>query len=324
MGIIFKKDGVSISGTPHGTLDAKNGVTAVDSGSDVATLALSDYPPLGDYTTTNPTTPVSGVKLFSRYRAGTRTAAQIDPDGKVSEVQAAFHEPKVGYWTAPGNGANPTSIGTSGSITGTFTTRNVATSSFFESIRRGGFVSATSAGSSAGARHAYIQFYHSTTTYPNSGYFFVARFGISQTQPTYRWWVGMTATAVLSNAEPSTIQNAIGIGQDSTDSNIQFMTNVTTTATKIDLGSSWPRPTANTEFYEFRLLGYGSDSTPVRYWSLEKLNPSDNRVIEGNTSGVSNQPLGSTLVSPQLWINNNDQAAAVAMDISMYYIETDY
>lgn len=52
--------------------------------------------------------------------------------------------------------------------------------------------------------------------------------------------------------EPSAYKNIIGMGWDLTDTNIQFMHNDHLgTATKIDLGPSFPKPTADrSQVYE--------------------------------------------------------------------------
>jgi hypothetical protein len=155
----------------------------------------------------------------------------------------------------------------------------------------------------------------------HGGFFVVIRFGISQTQTAYRWFVGMSATTgALSNAQPSTFTDQIGVGQDGTDTNIQFMHNDGSgTSTKVDLGASFPRPTANTEFYELRLFCAPNGSTI--YYSLEKMDPADSAVVEGNVT--TNIPTSTTLLTPQVWINNNAQAANVTIDVSSIYVETD-
>lgn len=319
--ITVQEDGSPVTGTPHSTLNFASGITASNSGGGVAAIALDTYPPIGD-SSTKPSTPTSGTLLFAKNRAGRRMTAQIGPVGVDYTFQPSLFGNKIGWWTANGNGSTVSTINYGASNTGALTTRTVASTSFFTQIRRLGFVSATTAGSSAGTRHGIAQFWRGNAS-GLGGFFFVARFGISRTQTNYRWLVALSATtAVFSSAEPSTFVNFVGIGQDGTDTNIQFMYNdASGTATKVDLGASWPRPTANTQFYEFRLFIEPNGST--YYYSLENLSPSASAYTEGDTGGSTNIPSSTTFLSPQVWINNNAQLAAVGIDVSSIYIETD-
>lgn len=319
--VTVQDDGISIPNTPHATLNFGSGLTAADSGSSIALVTLDTHPPMGD-SATHPTAPTSGTKLFSKFRAGRRMTAQIGPTGMDYAFQPSLFGNKVGWWTAMGNGSTVTAINFGASNTGTLTTRTVSSTSFFTSVRRLGFVSATTAGSAAGTRHNLAQFWRGNAS-GLGGFFYVVRFGISQTQTGYRWLVGLSnTTALFGNAEPSTFLNFVGIGQDSTDANIQFMHNDGSgTATKVDLGASWPKPTANTQFYEFRLFIAPNGNT--YYWSLENLNPAASDYTEGDTAASANIPSATTFLSPQVWINNNAQLAAVGIDVSSSYIETD-
>jgi len=317
--ITVQEDGIPVTGTPHSTLNFGSGITTTNAGSGVAQVALDTYPPLGD-STTSPSAPTSGSLLFAKFRAGRRMAAQIGPSGIDYSFQPALFGNKIGLWSAQGNGSSVSTLNFGTSNTGTATTRNVATTSFFTTIRRLGFVSSTTAGSSAGVRHNLAQFFSGNGA-GIGGFFFVARFGISQTQTGYRFFVGLSATTgAFGNADPSSLLNLIGIGMDTGDTNIQFMHNDGAgTATKVTLGASWPRPTANTQFYELRL--FVAPNTTTFYWSLENLDPANNLIVEGSVT--TNIPSNTTLLSPQVWINNAAQAAAVAIDVSSLYIETD-
>jgi hypothetical protein len=185
-----------------------------------------------------------------------------------------------------------------------------------------GLATSTVAGNSAGVRHNIAQFFSGNGA-GIGGFFFVARFGISQTQTGHRMFVGLSATTgAFGNADPSGLTNLIGLALDSGDSNLQIIYNDNTAnCTKVDLGVSWPRPTANSQFYEFRLFVAPNGTT--FYWSLENLNPASSAFIEGDTGVSANVPSNTTLLSPQVWVNNFNQAATVAIDVSSLYIETD-
>lgn len=71
--------------------------------------------------------------------------------------------------------------------------------------------------------------------------------GTGQTVATHRAFVGVRgSTAAPTDVNPSTLTQIIGMGWDSGDANISIMHNDGTgTATKVDLGSNFPRPTAD-------------------------------------------------------------------------------
>ena len=143
--------------------------------------------------TSPPATPTTDIQVFSKFRAGRHMASQVGPSGVDYTFQPSLLGNKIGWWTATGNGTVVSAINLNNTITGTATTRNVATTSFFTSLRRIGYVSATSAGSSAGTRHGAAQFWRGNAN-GLGGFLYVARFGISQTQTNYRLFVGLSAT----------------------------------------------------------------------------------------------------------------------------------
>ena len=126
-----------------------------------------------------------------------------------------------------GNTTTVSLLGFNNNTIGTVTARNVATTSFFTSLRRIGFVSSSLLGSSAGTYHGAQQFWRGNAA-GLGGFYYVARFGMSSasTVSTQRSFVGLVAsTSSLSNVDPSTNTNIIGFGVDSVDSTWSFMIN---------------------------------------------------------------------------------------------------
>lgn len=88
------------------------------------------------------------------------------------------------------------------------------------------------------------------------GYKFILRAAPSTLVSTSRFFMGVRSSlATFSDVEPSTLTNIIGLAFDAADTNMQIMHNDGSgTATKIDLGASFPVPTAaNTDYYELQL-----------------------------------------------------------------------
>jgi hypothetical protein len=272
---------------------------------------------LGDYTTTVPATPATGVTLFSKFRAGRCMAAQVGPSGLQYSMQPSLFAQKIAWWSAQGNSSSAASTYCfPASTTGNGASRTVTAGAFFSALRRIGYGTGTTAGNSAGVRCSQQMWLRGDAA-GVGGFFLVIRFGMSVTQTDYRFFCGMVnTTSALTNQDPSLNTNIIGVGCDGTDANIYIMRNDGSgTATKTD--TTLTKPTANTNFYEFRLYCKPYDTTV--YWSLEILNGGS--VVEG--SFTTDLPSNTTMLAPQTWCNNNAQNANVSIDLSQIYVETD-
>lgn len=319
-----KKFRVSQDGGAYDDLSPAGAVGAVQyraatglAGATFLTISATGYPTLGD-STAAPATPASGATLFTRFRAGRHMASQVGAVGLSYAFQPGLFGSHVGWITALGNSTTVSVMGLGSAATGTVTARNVATTSYFTSTRRVGYVSAAAAGSVAGVRNNAAQWWFGNA--PGlGGFFFVARFGVSATQAGYRLYVGLSATTTaFANADPSALLNSFGLGLDTGDANLQFMTNDGAgVATKTNLGATFPRPTANTEYYEVRL--FAAPNSATLFWSIENL--VNGAFSEG--SAAADLPSSTTLLSWQAWINNAAVAAAVAIDVSNVYLESE-
>lgn len=269
-------------------------------------------------TSSTPSVPTYGVSVFSKSRAGRRMLAQVGPSGVDYSLQPVLFANKIGWWTANGNGTTVSVVNLGNSTTGTATTRNVTTASFAQSLRRIGYVSAATAGSSAGTRHNALQFWAGNET-GSGGYFYCARFVVSQVTATSRLFIGLWGSAAaMSNAQTSTRTNVLGFGTDSGQTTMRwFYNNASGTASSVDLGSDFPTTTVNVA-YDARIFCPPNGTTI--FYALERLGTP--YVAEGFVD--TNIPLNTQLLSPQIWINNGTTAAACAIDVVSQYIETDF
>lgn len=280
----------------------------------------ADYPCLADTLGSTPAPPPNGAKLFAKFRAGRRMTGQVGPSGIDYTFQPSLFSGKIAWWTSMGNGSSISTINFGNTTTGTTTTRNVATTNLFTSMRRVGFVSTTTAGTSAGTRHGAQQFFLSNVD-GIGGFFYVARFGISSsaTVANQRTFVGLIGqTTVLTNADPSTATNILGFGADSADVSFSFMhNNQAGPAVKESLTGTFPARDLSTTMYEARIF-VAPNSTTV-YYSLEALNSGS--LFEGFVD--TDIPAVGTLLSPQIWTNNGSTSLAAGIDVVSQYIETD-
>lgn len=250
---------------------------------------------------------VKNFEQLSFYRPGLNYAA----------VQPSFASNKIGLLTALGNSTTLTAIGIGATATGTATARTVATTNVAAQSRRVGYVSAATAGSSAGVRNNALQFTVGGAL-NRGGFIYKARFFVSTANATNRWFVGMLGSAaVIGNVEPSTLTNCIGFGCNAGNANVNLIQNDTTVGALLtNAGVNFPAQTINIP-YEVTII-----STPVTGKISTRLLRLDNGAVYDDQISTR-RPADTQLLSPQIWINNGTTAAATSIDIISQYIETD-
>jgi hypothetical protein len=261
------------------------------------------------------------LSIFAANRGGRLLPKSFGPAGLDTVLQPNIFGNSIGWFRPVGNSTTISLMGLNNTASGTATSRTVATTSLLASTRRAGFVSAATAGSSAGTRHGSGQFWRGNAA-GLGGFFFVARFGMSDAAAVAgaRSFIGLSATAgVLSNADPSTNTNIVGVGHDGADSNLSIIHNDGTgTATKVALGANFLANTLSADLYELALFA-APNGADVGY-RVERLNTGD--VASGTLT--TDLPANTALLSPQLWRNNGATALAVGIDVVSQYIETDF
>jgi hypothetical protein len=277
-----------------------------------------------DLAQTDPAAPPAGtVRLFRREIAGRQMPAFIGPSGMNSALQPLLARNKVLRVNPTGNGTAILTDGATFQSTGTATTRTVATTNLFTRTRRIGYVSATAAGSTAGARHNLLQL-----TLGNGaglgGFFAVIRFGFSAVVSDMRAFVGARNNAGAGgNVEPPTLTGSIGVGKGGADANLSIFYGGTAAQTPIPLGANFPANTENVDLYELALFAPPEVAETV-HWQVTRLNTG--HVASGTlTGGAAVLPAADVLLTPfNAIVSNNTTAAAVAIDFVSVYAETDY
>ena len=152
-----------------------------------------------------------------------------------------------------------------------------------------------------------------------------AVFGISDAAAVAnaRMFVGLnTTTASMSNAEPSSQTNCIGLGADAGETTFSIMHNDGAgAATKIALGANFPADTRNADIYALTLTAQPGAAT-VEYL-VERYN-SDPVTPDFTASGSieTNLPSATTGLQFHFWRNNGTTALAAAFDFFAYTEET--
>ena len=266
-----------------------------------------------------PATPSAGATVYVSDRAGKQTPAWIGEDGVVWEFAPNPATSKLAEWSASGNGTAVSTWAINNSETGTATTRNVASTNLFTSVRRIGYVTASTAASSAGTRHNNTQFWRGNAT-GLGGFVFTCRFGFSTANTTNKQaFIGFrnSATAITANTNPSSLTNIIGFGIDATQTTLRFMYNDGSgTATTVDLGANFPANTTDTDWYE--AIIYARPNAGTVYYHVTNL--STGNTTSGSTA--TDLPTSTTFLCPHIYVSNGSDAVAVGIDVSQYTILT--
>jgi hypothetical protein len=219
------------------------------------------------------------------------------------------------YNIAAGNGVSVTSIGNTIATTGTASTSNVATTSYYLMVNKVEYLVTTPATNAvAGVRVTAAQFGINVAAASGGGGFFHAFLaspatGLSNT--SNRFFAGMTnSVAALSDIDPSTQINCIGIGWDSADANLQLMHNDGTgTCTKIDLGASFARPTADrTAVYVLRLF-CAPGSSSISYLVQED----STGVTASGTVSSADIPSATTLLAHRAYTSSGGVSSVTGL-----------
>jgi hypothetical protein len=276
-----------------------------------------------DYTAKNePVAPASGVELWNRLRSR-RLLALKAPTGVSSVLQPHIAEKSISIWEGIANSASFSSFGfPAPTVLGTLTAVGVTTTNILTAMRRVQVVSAAAAGSLAEIRANAAQVHRGAGT-PLGGFYLACKFGFSAVPAGRRWFLGLIPNAAATNVDPSTLINMCGVGQDTADTQIQFMYNDGSgTATK-SVGTSGQSTPTTSKAYLFTMFCAPSGSDIVM--GLEDLGTAN--YTEHSTAGggaPTNIPVTTTLLTAKFWACNNATASAVSFDVGSLYLETDY
>lgn len=269
-----------------------------------------------------PSTPPAGDLIFYSKDVAGRLLPKIKgPSGLDTRLQPALDNNGIRFivphtTTTFNNSGTPTFA-----VVGTVSHPVLNATSLRASTRRSIVTSAATANAASELRVGIAQCWRGDAA-GLGGYFLTMRFGCSSAVAGQRMIVGLTAAtgAIAATQNPSSLVNAIFVGNDAADANLQIMHNDNAGAcTKVNLGASFPVPSSvNNAMYEVNFFATPNAST-VGY-RVTRLNTND--VASGTIS--TDLPVSTIFLVPHIYVNNNGVATAVILDFYRYYLETDY
>lgn len=273
-----------------------------------------------------PSAPTAGgVKLYGRDVAGRVMPAIIGPSGLDTALQPFFGRNRIGLVLPPGNTTGINQLGFNTTATGTATTANVATTNRHTYMRRLDYLVTTASTTAvAGFRNSALQWSLGAPSVDNGGFHLVLRWGPATgvANANHRAFVGMRGSASApTDVNPSTLTNICGMGYDSGDANVQFLHNDGSgSATKIDLGASFPKPSADrTTAYEIALF---APPGTVQSLSYEVRNLGTGASATGTVT--TDLPATTQLLTVLGYMGVGGTSSVVGLALMGLYIETDY
>lgn len=272
-----------------------------------------------------PTPAADTINIFGYKKAGRMLLGIKDPSVLRSvPLQPLLGTNAVAIFHAIGNSTTVTRLGYEEAITGTNTAANVATTNIHTRMRRiDRLVTTASTTAVAGQRTGTGQFTVGGDAAGLGGFFMVTRWGPATgvATTTHRGFCGMGPTTAPTDVQPSTLLNMCGMGWDAADTNIQFMHNDGTgTATKIDLGASFPVPTADrTNAYEIAMFSPPGTTQSVSYQITDL---GTGAVATGTVT--TDLPSTTTLMGHRVHMSVGGTSSVIGVAVMSVYIETDF
>ena len=224
---------------------------------------------------------------------------------------------------AAANGTTVAVIGAAApTATGTATAAGVSTTNAYARLRKLEYLVTTAATTAvAGWRTGSTYFTVGGASADVGGFLatIIAGFATGMTTSTRRGFIGIaSATAAPTDVDPSTQVNCAGIGFDNGDTNLQFMHNdASGTATKIDLGASFPKPSADrTNDYKLELYSPKGTTQSITY---RVTNLATGAVATGTVT--TNLPSTSTLIALRGWASVGGTSSVIGVSLTGYNID---
>jgi hypothetical protein len=188
--------------------------------------------------------------------------------GFLAELKKSFPGAYSSLTPLGGGGATLHILGLSNTSTGTPTGRSPVFAGIVTSTRRVGFVGAAAINTQVGWRPN-SQGHSLSNSKDKGGFLWVVRWantGASNSGLRLFAGFGLSGGLISATVDPSTFQSIAAFATDEADANIQFMHNDGAgNATKINMGSDFPKNTQNLDLYEAAIYNF-RNSYKVGYY----------------------------------------------------------
>jgi hypothetical protein len=267
-------------------------------------------------------TPPTGTVTLGAISVGGRLMPSYRGAGNYDvELQPFLGMERVSLISPAPNAALVTSIGINPTATGTLTAATIATTNLHNSMRRVDYLQTVAAATNvAGWRSAGNSVFMGNATIPG-GFHLVTRWG-QATGAVFintHCFVGLAAAAgALTDIDPSSQTNFIGMGWDAADANLQIMSAGAGAATKVNLGAAFAEPTVD-RVQVYQLEMFAAPGATTVSWKASELSSGASAT---GTISAANLPATLTLMSPRGWCSVGGSATVVGFSLMNFYLES--
>lgn len=269
--------------------------------------------------------PSSGEMVqFPLTRAGFTRPAFRNADGLFQSIQPALYGFNNVWWFPTHNSTTVSTNAIGLNNVGTATAAAVNSSALATYLVRLEYlVTVASSSAVAGYRLATGSWgYIRGTSAKIGGFYMVLRWGPTTgvATATARAFAGTAGIGTLTDVDPSSLLNVVGMGWDAADTQVQIMHNDGAgTCTKIPLGASWPRPTSDrTAVYEIHVYA-PPNSSNIYYTALDLVND-----LEASGTITTNIPSTTTGMVPYAYTSVGGTSSVTGITMYGTYIWTYY
>jgi hypothetical protein len=247
---------------------------------------------------------------------------------------ACYAKKTVQYVPIAGTNTLDTSGGSTLTASGTLTAVTPTTTNRYGRIQKVEYLQTTASTTNVAGFRGQTTIWTIGAGTNDGGFFFNCKFGLATgaANTNNRCFVGMqSSTAAPTDVSPRTLTNMVGVGWDSTDTNIFFFSKgASGTVSEIDTGI--PVPTADrTGIYDFYMYSppnlIGGTTRTVGIQLIDMLgNPADGDLTNRTLfeSGANNLPASTTLLAPRGWTSVGGSSSVVGIALAGLYIESNY
>jgi hypothetical protein len=242
---------------------------------------------------------------FPRYHRNDGRVIDLMPDGR--------HIIETNWY---GINAAVYAVGFGATATGTVTTVTESSTNIYTQTRKAETLVTVAATTAVAGQRANTNNMTVGGPVANVGGFYLESIGGPATglaTTTSRFFMGVSvATAAPTDVEPSSIANIIGLGYDAADANFQLMYRGAAAVTKVELGASFPVPTADrTELYKLQLFSPPGTTQSVIF-QITRL--STGAVASGTLT--TNLPTNTTYLGYRIWssVGGTSSVTGVALN----------
>ena len=271
----------------------------------------------------SPPAPAAGnVRHYAAQRPGGAWPAMETPDGLEFDWTWNFMRDDVSFVQATYGTNTLFAMGAATTVISTITAKNYADTDAYTRSPGVEYLVGTAATSAIAAlRFTVARFQVGGSAAGRGGFraFMKGSTATGSNVASHRFFMGFWTATVPTDVNPSTLTNIFGIGYDSADTNLQFIHNDAAGAcTKIDLGASFPKPTAaRASLYTLELYSPPGTTQEVHYRVTNHYNGA---VATGTVT--TNLPSAATLLTPHLWASVGGTSSIVGINFNKIAVKS--